>query len=351
MLAAFDAGYCKTGSDANYDSVYPDPLPDGYNSSDCGTVKPPRTPAITYAFDEASYSDAYIERQCLEFLKLGLQGTTVLTGSGDRGSEDQLGECIDLDTGTPNATSSRFASVFPASCPWLTVVGGTQLQLANRKRSDGAIPPDEASLQDNVTISGRAFSHHFSVPRHQAELETHFAHLSRQGYFNPQGRSYPDVSALALGYLIIMYGEYYSVKGTSASTPVIASMIARVNDARLHVGKGTIGFINPVLYGFKDDITRDVRNGFNSGCGVSAFLAIKGWDAVTGLGSVDFEKLLEVYARLPCGKSSRYIIEDFNLIFSLGKLSGLGSTYEVQAKDLWIFRCQDKPVTSNPITF
>ena len=224
MLAAFDTGYCKTALDANYDPVYPDSQPGGYNGLDCGTVKPPPVLAITYAFDEASYSDAYIERQCLEFLKLGLQGTTALTGSGDRGTEDQLGECIDWDTGTPNATTGRFASVFPASCPWLTAVGGTQLQPTNRTWSEGAVFPDETSLEDSLIISGGGFIRHFPAHEYQAGLlkhylhsslglEAHFANLSIQGYFNPQGRGYPDVSALARGYLINMYGQYLRSAG------------------------------------------------------------------------------------------------------------------------------------------
>ncbi|KAK7998385.1 ribonuclease T2 [Apiospora arundinis] len=317
MLAAFDKHYCKTALDPNYDPIYPDPQPGGYNSSDCGTHKAPRVIAIMYAWNEAFYSAPYLERQCLEFLKLGLQGVTVIGASADRGPADQLGGCVDRETGAANASEGLFSSVFPASCPWITTVGGTQLQPAAATWSEGAVFPDETALDNTWMSSGGGFSRHFAAPAYQAGLTAaylngsggsssapgvaaHLANLSSHGYFDPRGRGYPDVSALGLGFLVNMYGQYYSVRGTSASAPVVASMVARVNDARLHAGKGTVGFINPVLYAHRDAIMRDVKNGTNHGCGVDeAFPATEGWDAVTGLGSPDFEKLLEVYMRLP----------------------------------------------------
>ena len=35
--------------------------------------------------------------------------------------------------------------------------------------------------------------------------------------------------------------------GTSAATPVVASMLSMINDARLTIGKRPIGFINPTV--------------------------------------------------------------------------------------------------------
>lgn len=77
-------------------------------------------------------------------------------------------------------------------------------------------------------------------------------------------------------------------------------MIAKINVARLHSGKGPVGFTNPVLYGYASEVMTDVVTGGNGGCGVpNAFPASKGWDAVTGLGTLDFEKLLNLYLSLP----------------------------------------------------
>jgi tripeptidyl-peptidase-1 len=43
----------------------------------------------------------------------------------------------------------------------------------------------------------------------------------------------------------------------------------------------------------------DISKGFNYGCGAQGFKAADGWDPVTGLGTPDYEKLLELYMSLP----------------------------------------------------
>ena len=43
-------------------------------------------------------------------------------------------------------------------------------------------------------------------------------------------------------------GEIVSVNGTSASSPIFASVLALINDELLHAGKPVLGFINPFLY-------------------------------------------------------------------------------------------------------
>ncbi|KAG6021206.1 hypothetical protein E4U41_002556, partial [Claviceps citrina] len=128
----------------------------------------------------------------------------------------------------------------------------------------------------------------------------HLANLALAGYLDARGRAYPDVSAAARGYLMYVQGSLRQVYGTSGSTPVVASMVARINDARLKLGKRSVGFVNPVLYRHSGEFMRDVRAGHSTGCGVDvAFPAVVGWDAVTGLGTVDYTKLLDFYLELP----------------------------------------------------
>jgi tripeptidyl-peptidase I len=43
----------------------------------------------------------------------------------------------------------------------------------------------------------------------------------------------------------------------------------------------------------------DIVTGENYGCGGKAFNAIEGWDPVTGLGTPDYKRLLELYLSLP----------------------------------------------------
>ena len=42
-------------------------------------------------------------------------------------------------------------------------------------------------------------------------------------------------------------GNFSLVDGTSASTPLVASIITLINDARITAGKSTVGFINPIV--------------------------------------------------------------------------------------------------------
>jgi len=353
MLAGFSREYCETGLDPSVDPIYPDTVnPGGYNASDYGTHQPPLVISISYGSAEASYSERYARRQCLEYLKLGLRGVSVIVSSGDYGTEQLSGTCIDPVTGgvLRNATNSGggfFAPTFPASCPWVTAVGGTQLKPTMNKTWNEDMRWDE--FPEQVVWSSRdaflnyssagGFSWVFERPEYQRDAVTgylgfepastsrsnsssnsnnsssngstnsnsssehaeHLRALSEKGYFNPRGRGFPDVSATAANVIIRTNGAWYLVGGTSASAPIFASMIARINDERLKSGKGPVGFLNPVLYSEKAKRAfKDVKEGWNGGCGVErAFPATKGWDAVTGLGTPDFQALRDVYLALP----------------------------------------------------
>ena len=313
MLAAFDKSYCP--------SIDPDrdALSDS-ESFDCGTVVAPKVISISYVWNEADFPPEYLERQCLEFLKLGLQGVTVVVSGGDSGpAKHPDGTCLGTATDTQSGEDGRgaFSPAWPASCPWVTVVGGTQLSVVNegavawRNQPSTGSPP---SLVTEVTYSrvvnkvkrssGGGFSTRFPSPEYQRGTAARYMGLERehlesfQHQFNSSGRGYPDVSILASAYQIMTGGKQKSVYGTSASAPVFGSMIARINDARLKAGKSSVGFINPVVYA-NPEIFNDIVLGSNSGCGVNeAFRAVEGWDAATGLGSPDYQKLLDVFMGL-----------------------------------------------------
>ena len=95
---------------------------------------------------------------------------------------------------------------------------------------------------------------------------------------------------------------FLSIDGTSASTPTWAAFITAVNDARIAVGKGPVGWAHPALYSDAfADAFHDITEGDNFACGTDAelgFVAAPGWDPVTGLGTPDFKKLLDAWMAL-----------------------------------------------------
>jgi tripeptidyl-peptidase-1 len=74
--------------------------------------------------------------------------------------------------------------------------------------------------------------------------------------------------------------------------------VNRINEHRLSAGKSSVGFINPALYK-RPDVLNDITNGTNPGCGTNGFDSVKGWDPVTGLGTPNFPKMLEMFMSLP----------------------------------------------------
>jgi len=307
LLAAFDGSYC---SEVNNSASLPNtPASEiinvlTFNHSECGSLRPPAVLAVSYGENELALTPAFIRRQCIEFLKLGLMGTTVVVGSGDCGPAGQACECVDPVTGRmkEDSKTGAFGVTYPAACPYVTAVGATQLP------PNGSITDREVALRyaysRGLATSGGGFSYEFPVPSYQASATAKYLTSERSylnnisSLFNARGRGVPDVAAHAANYVTVVNGKRMTVFGTSASTPVFASIIALVNDARLRAGKSTVGFINPVLYA-NPHMMNDVIEGGSYGCGKEAFRARNGWDPVTGLGTPDFEKLVDLYLSLP----------------------------------------------------
>ena len=144
--------------------------------------------------------------------------------------------------------------------------------------------------------------------------------LESKGVFNRIGRGIPDVrDAITMIFLsnasviltthlqvaangdnsaIYNAGEFQRSGGTSASTPIFASVVNRINEERLKAGKKPVGFMNPTLYK-NPQILNDITNGTNPGCLTKGFSAVEGWDPVTGLGTPNYPKMLELYMSLP----------------------------------------------------
>jgi tripeptidyl-peptidase-1 len=56
----------------------------------CGVYKPTNVISISYGGQEADLPISYQKRQCLEYMKLGLQGVSFIFASGDSGVSSML---------------------------------------------------------------------------------------------------------------------------------------------------------------------------------------------------------------------------------------------------------------------
>jgi tripeptidyl-peptidase-1 len=300
-LDAVDGSFCtfEGGDDPTQDGIYPDTLPGGFDGPEsCGIVAPPHTVSVSYLQDESTVTAAFANRQCSEYAKLGMMGTTVFHSSGDNGVAGNGGVCLN-STLQPVEDGTVFNPGFPASCPFVTAVGATQV-------NPGSTVNDPEGACEQVIFSGGGFSNIFPLPSFQAEdvksfLKNHPPPFTN-GEFNDNGnaRGFPDLSANGANYVIGIDGEFELVFGTSASSPVTGSIFTLVNDARLAIGKRPVGFLNPLIYSpiFRSAFN-DITSGGNQGCGTPGFTATTGWDPVTGVGTPNLSKLLILSLLLP----------------------------------------------------
>lgn len=132
-------------------------LADNYTSNN--TV--PQVISTSYGDDEQSVPESYARRVCDGFMSLGLLGTSVIFSSGDSGvgpGGNVTGEvCIGNLPGSPNYNKTVFLPAFPASCPYVTVVGGT-----TRQDPEVAV---EILDRSNTTSAGFFSGGGFSVSR------------------------------------------------------------------------------------------------------------------------------------------------------------------------------------------
>ncbi len=257
-------------------------------------------PTYSGEIENCPDSIANYKRVNVEFMKLGLRGVTVLVASGDDGVANFPARTNKIQCG--------FNPSFPASSPYVLAVGSTQFK-------GGKLTGDEVAQSSDNTPSGAittggGFSSLFTRLDHQDTVVTrylqdpksdvpHAPHNSTSAPskgFNINGRGYPDVAALGHNYPVIINGKSYNVDGTSAAAPVVAAMMALINNERLLRGKtkAPLGFINPLLYSLAathPDIFNDVTEGRNNCaagspttkiCCGSGFTANTGWDPLTG---------------------------------------------------------------------
>jgi tripeptidyl-peptidase-1 len=238
----------------------------------------PYVHSVSYGNDEIQQTSTSYMFQCNdEFQKVTSRGITIVFASGDQGVWGRSG-----------TSTGKFNPDFPATSPYVFAVGGSDLTTT----STGP----ETCCAD----SGGGFSNTFSRPSWQDTAVSAYlaeASLPPAALYNASGRGYPDVSAifgLYIPYCIMADSKHFGVAGTSAASPVVASILTLLNDIRLNAGKPTLGFANPFFYGLAStnpEAFNDITTGKNDGGHSTGFSAAKGWDPCSGIGTLKYDVL------------------------------------------------------------
>ena len=244
------------GGDSN-----PVPGPDWYdpiNNAIHDTVNSPSVLSISWGAGELSYwTPTTISATDAILAQAVTLGITVCASSGDAGS-------------TWGGTQEEV--LYPASSRYVLAVGGTTLQLTGSARSSEVA----------WNYSGGGVSAYDSIQSWQSGLTTKAYPSGTVASLTVRG--VPDIAANAdpnTGYTFYWGNSntFSQYGGTSAAAPLIAGLIARINQL---TGK-RLGFANTLFYA-NTGAFYDITSGENAVAISTGYSATTGWDAITGLG-------------------------------------------------------------------
>jgi kumamolisin len=230
------------------------------------TTNKPSVISISWGGPESSWTPQAMTAFDQAFQAAAAMGITVCVASGDNGSDDGVGDGADhVD--------------FPASSPFALACGGTNLQASGTSITQETVwnegPGNGAT--------GGGVSGFFALPPYQEGQQVRKTSGVTQALAM---RGVPDVCGDAdpqTGYDVRVDGQNTVIGGTSAVAPLWAGLIARINAAKAR----RAGFINPHLY-VNTPALHDITQGNNGD-----FAAATGWDACTGLGSPNGQKVAD----------------------------------------------------------
>ncbi|MBV9856477.1 MAG: S53 family peptidase [Streptosporangiaceae bacterium] len=219
------------------------------------------------------------------FQDAAAHNVTVLASSGDSGATDPQ----------PNGTTlyPQRSNSWPSADPLVTSVGGTELFLS----ASGTRTSPDAAWNDGYGASGGGLSSVFPRPAYQdgvaGVVGTH--------------RGTPDISmSAAVSGAAWVYSSYEPGRagwrlfgGTSEATPLFAGIVALADQVAGH----RLGDINGALYALAAQNNPastgilGVTRGDNSFGGVTGYLAVPGYNLVTGWGTIDAARFVYALAR------------------------------------------------------
>jgi hypothetical protein len=327
--------FVYTGSSANYDVF--DALAFAITQDIAPVV------SISYGACEPIMSTTDLQQYNAILEEASAQGQTIVASAGDSGPT----ACAEYSAGdgVTTAVQQELAVAFPASSPYVTAVGGTQMApgtfsagtsqywapATSTDNSDSLLSyvPEVAWNEDSATYgiiaSGGGASSIFARPAWQTGVP---------GIPSGTYRLVPDValqaSVLDPGYVICTddpdivgsltdcteglkasNGQYVTTGGTSFAAPIFAALISDLTRYEQATGFGNI---NPILYSLAaqpsvytsafHDITSGttacaVGDGDCATPGTTGYAATAGYDMATGLGSLDFTNLANAWPSVP----------------------------------------------------
>ena len=251
------------------------------------TAHPPVPTALSISWGESEDVYGPTQLRLIDHALTAVQraGVAVCCASGDWGSLNcppKIGVRLQ-----PNVN-------FPASSPSVVACGGTRL-VAGRNGDLREVAWEERVL--GVTMAtGGGMSGFFARPAAQRDVKLRPAKATWRapGRGTASGRALPDVAANAAwssGPVVTFAGADLVGFGTSAATPICAALLTRVSAAVGHRLAGIEGW----LYS-RDGraCCRAVTEGKNDVAhgAVSFYHAGPGWNACTGLGTLDGEQMV-----------------------------------------------------------
>ena len=242
-----------------------------------------------YAEDVSVWTAAAVKQVDEALQEAALMGITICVAAGDDGSSDGI------DDGHAHVD-------FPCASPYVLAVGGTLLR-TGAKGSERAWKDGDGLRADNGGSTGGGVSARLARPAWQAGLD-----IAPVNPGQTAGRIVPDVAANAsanTGYFVVAQGQQEISGGTSASAPLWAALVARMNQ-QLAAGGKRVGYLTPLLYGAAAGAAtplgkigcNDIHAGDNVTAHVGGFKSGPGFDAVTGWGSPKGKDLLAALSRL-----------------------------------------------------
>lgn len=271
------------------------------------------TPVVSTSWGtcEANVTPAFAQQENSLFMVAAAQGQSIFSASGDSGTNDCFNNTLAVDD--------------PASQPYITGVGGTDLHFG----TGNTYGSENAWNDGNSHASGGGVSSYWTMPSWQQQGPN----VVQQGYSSTTTcaaqtgntgkycRQVPDVSLLARpasGYVVYCsVGSsctgltWVLIGGTSAGAPMWAGMLALANQRSLHDGYFNLGYVNPLLYqlsttSYANDF-HDAQGGNNNPQGPGStgpYPCTTGYDMVTGLGSYNAFTLSGDLETLAASKTS-----------------------------------------------